>query len=274
MELAHRAEAEGRRPAQPIERGRLMGILAIPQRHRPLALEAERWWKRIGHRGIRSLRREEGRDRPIVGRGAAEGLTREAIARVVSEAAARRAQLVDHGSILRRVRDDRDARVVLGRGPDHGRPADVDLLDRLRQGHIRPRHRRLKGIERHHDQVDGRDPVLLERVQVRGHVATRQDPPVDLGMQGLHAPVHHLGKSGDVRDVANGDARFPQEPRRPARREDLDAERGQRAAQIDEPGLVVNAHQRAADFHALSFTRTRRPVMTRRPSANSRIASG
>ena len=54
-------------------------------------------------------------------------------------------------------RDDRDVGVVLGGGPDHGRPADVDLLDQLV------------------DVIPGRSSGGRERVEVHDHELERRD---------------------------------------------------------------------------------------------------
>jgi hypothetical protein len=93
--------------------------------------------------------------------------------------------------------------VVLGGGADHGRAADVDILHRGVE--VRAlRHRFLEGIEIDVEQVDAADPVLVHRRFVRGRVAHAEEAAVHQGMQGLHPPVHHLGKAGDVGDVLNG----------------------------------------------------------------------
>ena len=57
--------------------------------------------------------------------------------------------------------------MVLGRRADQRRPADVDLLDRLFDGHVRPGDRRLERIEIHHHQLERHDAVLGERLRCR-----------------------------------------------------------------------------------------------------------
>ena len=61
--------------------------------------------------------------------------------------------LAEHGVVVRRVDDDGDAVVVLGRRPDHRRPADVDQLDTRIGG---------ERVEVDDDEVDRFDPVLGE----------------------------------------------------------------------------------------------------------------
>jgi len=99
--------------------------------------------------------------------------------------------------------------VVLRRGADHRGTADIDLLERLGERDAGPRHRRLEGVEGDDDEVDGQDPVLLERVHIGGSVPPRQDAPMDLRVERLDAAVEHLGEAGDVGNVTDGDAGFP-----------------------------------------------------------------
>src|SRR5207244_1007540 len=77
--------------------------------------------------------------------------------------------------------------------------------------------RRLEGVEGDDDEVDGQDPVLLERVHIGGSVPPRQDAPMDLRVERLDAAVEHLGEAGDLGTVTAADAGFPY-PRRGAAR--------------------------------------------------------
>jgi hypothetical protein len=161
--------------------------------------------------------------------------------------------------------------VILRRGADHRRAADVDVLDRLRARHARSRHRFLERVERHHHEIDRLDLVFLERGQMRRHVTTGQEAPVDPRMEGFDPPVEHLGKAGDVRDFPNRDGAVPEKLGGAAGRENLDAKPGQGLGERDDAGLVVNADQRPPDLHRMM---TLRPTTSRRPSANRRTASG
>ncbi len=51
-------------------------------------------------------------------------------------------------------------RVILGRRPQHSRPADVDVFNRVGQRAVRLGDRGLERIKIHHQQVDGRNAVL------------------------------------------------------------------------------------------------------------------
>ena len=74
---------------------------------------------------------------------------------------------------------------------------------------------------------------------------------MDARMQRLHAPVHHLRHAGDGADVGDGEAGFGQRAGGAAGREDLDAVLGQRAGEVDDPGLVGDGDQRALDLEKL-----------------------
>ena len=68
---------------------------------------------------------------------------------------------------------------------------------------------------------------------------------MDGRVEGLDAAVHHLGKAGQVADVADGKAGASERRGRAAGRDELDAALGERPRQRDEPGLVGNGKERA-----------------------------
>ena len=136
--------------------------------------------------------------------------------------------------------------MVLGGGANHRRPADVDILDAGAETGTR-RHGFLEGIQVHRQQIDPADSVPGHGVGMGGHVAQAQQAAVDLRMQRLDAPVQHLGKSGVVGNLAHLDARVGEGARGTASGKDLDSLRFQRPAEFDEPRLVGNGDQSAAD---------------------------
>ena len=134
--------------------------------------------------------------------------------------------------------------VVLGPGPDHGRPTDVDQVDRSR----RPAVGEVGGVGAERvqvadQQVDALDAVGLHVGPVPGVVAIGQQPAVDLGVQ-RHDPVAEdgrgageLGHVGD-RDPGLGDGRC-----RPPAGDQVPAGVGQAPGQIDHTGLVVGGEE-------------------------------
>ncbi len=111
--------------------------------------------------------------------------------------------LLENLGILPGVGGDRREGVVLGRRPDHRRPADVDLLDRLVERHVRLADGGFERIEIHHDQFEGEDAVLGQRLHVLGVVVPAEDAAVDLRMERLEPPVHHFREAGVVGHVAD-----------------------------------------------------------------------
>src|SRR5437763_10666502 len=67
------------------------------------------------------------------------------------------------------------------------------------------------------------------------------------GMQRLDPAIEHFRKAGEVGDVAHRQARFPQQTRGAAGRNQLDVERTQAMGEIGESGFIGNAEQGALD---------------------------
>ncbi len=99
---------------------------------------------------------------------------------------------------LRRAVRSADARVVLRGRAHHRRPADVDLLDQLVVADAAPRGHRGEGVEV--DARRGRSARCrrVEGLDGRPARRAREDAAVDFGVEGLDAPVEHLGVAGDL----------------------------------------------------------------------------
>ena len=231
----------GRAAPPAVERGALMRVLAIAQGLCQLAREHHAARIRLAeHAG------EPVRDRRVVGAGARIGGGGEALAQVEAGGALPGVEFGHQGRVVGGVGDHRDEIVVLGRGADHRRAADIDVLDRRRKIGA-ARDGRLERIEVDHHQVDRRDRMRAHRVRVRGLVAAAEDAAVDLGMQRLDAPVHDLGKAGMVADLDYGESGVNQGFRRASGRQQLDAVAREAACQLRQAGLVGNGNQGAAD---------------------------
>jgi hypothetical protein len=138
-------------------------------------------------------------DRRIVNGGAGISLGGELAPQRECGRAAMLAQFRQHGRIVTRIDDDRHVGVVLGRGADHGRAADVDVLDAgLEVGALGDGC--FERIEADDEEVDGSNAVRAHRGGVIVIVAHGEQATVHLGMQRLHAAVHHFGKAGQLRD--------------------------------------------------------------------------
>ena len=159
------AEAHDRRA---IERRRLVRVLAVAQRLDQPAAEGA-----IVRRGVVKRLREPIADGGIVGRGAGKGLGGEFLAERKRGHAVMRGEFVEQRRVIARLDHDRDVVMVLRRGADHGRPADVDILDAV--GKIAAaRHGRFERIKIDHQDIDGADAVRAHRLGVLGVAADRQ----------------------------------------------------------------------------------------------------
>ena len=251
----------GIRGAQLVEGRPLMRVLAVAQvgglfQHDQLVLgEGLGGVCRVCHvractafftRRIRELPGQPAGDGPVVGARLLEHRKGKALARGQRRRTVVRAHLGQHRIVVGRVCDNRDEGVVFRRATQHGRPADVDVLDRIGVIHVRLGHRLLEGVEVHHHHVDGLNAVGVRVVHVTLVVAARKQAAVHLRVQGLHPPVHDLGKTGEVLDGDDGHARLHQRLRRAARADDLDAKLvGQRATKLRDARLVRDRHNRA-----------------------------
>ena len=238
-------DAGGRRGVG-IEGGGLMRVLAVAQQ--PAAGAAERHAR--GQEVFLALGREPAGDGGVVGGRARERRRCETPAERKAGGAAQRRHLRHHRLIVRGLHHHRHVVVVLGRGPNHGRSADIDGLDAGVERSTVP-HRLLEGVEVDRDQVDAGDPVRLQRRAVAGVIPAGENPAVDRRVQGLDPAVHDLGKAGMVGDVGHSDTRVADCPRGAAGRQDGDAPRRERRREGFQAGLVRDRDQGAGDGPAL-----------------------
>ncbi len=91
-------------------------------------------------------------------------------------------------------------------------------------------------------------PCSLKRLFVRGVAAHGEQTAMDLGMQRLHPPVHHLGHAGDIGDVDDLEARLAQQFGGTAGGDELDALGAQASGKLHHARLVADRKQRAGDL--------------------------
>ena len=157
------------------------------------------------------------------------------------------AELFGEGGVVGGLRHDGDVLEVFGGGADHGGAADVDVLDEFVDMDAGAGCGGLEGIEIDDDHVDRLEAVLGDGGLVLGVDADMEDAAVDLGMQGLDAAVKHLGKAGEIGDVADIQAGLAEGAGRAAGRDELDAEGGEGAGEIDQAGLIGDGDEGATD---------------------------
>ncbi len=131
-------------------------------------------------------------------------------------------QFVDDARVVVGRHDDEHIAKVLGRRADEARPADVDLLDEIVEPNVRLGRSRHERVEIDGHEIDQADVVRRRGLEILGVMAPRENAAVDLGMEGLDAAVHHLGKAGDVRDIDDGEAGVCEGARGSAGRDELE----------------------------------------------------
>mmetsp|Transcript_15992 Transcript_15992/g.42294 ORF Transcript_15992/g.42294 Transcript_15992/m.42294 type:complete len:537 (+) Transcript_15992:169-1779(+) len=139
-------------------------------------------------RWFRDLRRHPLAHRGIVGRRQRVGRRRHVLAEGPSGAAAVLPHLLHHLAILARGGADGDGGVVLRRGADHARAADVDVLNAVRE--VATLGDGLaEGVEVDNHQIDGHDAVLDHFLLVLLDATSGKQAAMHLGVQGLHPAV-------------------------------------------------------------------------------------
>ena len=145
--------------------------------------------------------------------------------------------------VLRGVGEHRHVFPVFGGRAHHGRATDVDVFNRILQGATGFGHSGFKGVEVDHQEVDGRDVVLFNRRHMFGMVAPCQQAAVDHGMQGFHATIEHLWKTGVVSYFGDGKSSFAQELGCAASGQQLNAKLVQLACEFEDAGFVGDGEE-------------------------------
>ena len=156
-------------------------------------------------------------------------------------------QLFQDGRVVRRINDDAGMFIILGCGPEHSRPAYIDVFDRLGQGAIGALDGGLEGIQVDDNQIYGRDVQLFHDAVIKSGAA--EQAAVDLRVQGFYSPVHDLRKPGVVGYVRDPDIIGPEQPERAAGGEHGDAHLLKLTAELHDAGFVRDADQSAPYTH-------------------------
>ncbi len=215
------------------------------------------------------------RNRGVVGGRARICFRRKAPAQVQRNAA--RFDLRERCIHIRAIGANRDEVRILGRRTQHGRTAYVDVLDTVIEARARL-HGCLERIKIDPDQIDRLDAVIGCIFRMRGKVAAIEQTAMHLGMQRLHAAIHHLWKVCQVRHVAHLETCFLQRLRRTAGGHQIDAKRRQLPRPLDQSRLVGDRDQRPPDRDAIGHVfgggfwgrHEAAPALAGRPIASSR----
>src|SRR5690606_35519426 len=117
--------------------------------------------------------------------------------------------LGEYARVIRRVDDHGHATclstVVLRRCAQHGRPADIDVLDGVGEAAIRLCDGFAEGVKVDHQQIDAVDALLIQGLHVGLAVAACQQASVYLRVQGFDAPIKDLRGTRVLRDFRHRD---------------------------------------------------------------------
>ncbi len=159
------ARKPGRAVIRHVQRGPLVGVLPVAQDLLPSPYRGDRF--RPTRLACDLIRREDPgeprRNRDVICGGVRESARGKATPRIELEAAG--PDRGDELGVVRRRDDNGHRRMVLRRGTNHRRPADVDLFDRLVLG-CTAGDRLPEGIEVRHDEVERLDVEFRERLGV------------------------------------------------------------------------------------------------------------
>ncbi len=201
-----------------VERGPLVRVLSVGEVEDLLVGEREV----LGV--VLVMGREPAADRGVVAGGLRERLVGQPVPGRLGDLPAGLLELGEHGVVGLRLDKHGHAAVVLGRGADHRRPADVDVLDRNVGIHLAVGDRLLERVEVDADQVDRLDPLALEGRDVLGVVAAGEQRRVQPRVQRLHPPAEDLGRARELGDIGDLDPGLAQRGGGAAGGEDLDPE--------------------------------------------------
>ena len=225
-----------------VEFGLLVGGLAVAE------TAGQRELERDGITG-RALVVEVGADGAVVGTGSGEGLHRKAGAKLGRGLTVTGPHRLQDTGVVVGISDDGDGTMVLRATANHGRAADIDLLDGFLKGDSFLRDGLLEGVEVHADQIDREDAMLGRLSLMLRIVAEKEQAAVHLRDEGLHAAIHHLGKAGVVGNLPDRDACGGDRLGGAAGGEEFHPLLVKAAGEVDESGLVGDGEECALDFH-------------------------
>ena len=162
--------------------------------------------------------------------------------------------------VIARIADHGDRLVVLRRAAQHGGSADIDVFDRFPSRHAVAGNCLFESVKIHHDEINGGDTVRGGLRDVLRKITTKEQTAVDQGMQCLHPPVEHLGKSGVCGNVGHGKAGLAQRRRRAAGGQNFHTVPGQAAGKVNKPGFVGHGKKGTAYFHQDPIISAREPA--------------
>ena len=146
-----------------------MGILAVAQILGRGELDGVGVREEVLHTAVGAELAQVIGNGPVVAGRQLEGLDGQPEIRRLGDLSARFLHFFQDGAIICRVGDDADKGIILGRRPEHGRSADIDVFDGRLQGAAFFRHGFFKLIEVDDDHVDEVDPMFPQGIACAPH---------------------------------------------------------------------------------------------------------
>ena len=133
--------------------------------------------------------------------------------------------------------------MILGSGTQHGRAADVDVLDGIFQRAFIFGNGLLERIQIDHHHVDGWNAVLLQCRNMFRKIAPRQNAAVHFRMQRLDAAIQHFGEAGVIGHFGDCHAILGQQFCGAAGRQNIDAHGRQRTREVEYASFIGNGNK-------------------------------
>src|SRR5262245_61164958 len=225
-----------------------MRVLAVAQPFHLAQIYLDRVWESHKVGLCRFLRRQEPGDLSVVIGGVFKGPDGEPVAKIERQYAAESIEFIGYRRVIIGIDDHGHVVMILGRGADHRRAADVDVFDRLLHRHVGFFNLLVERVQVDDYQVDRLYAVFAHLRAMLLVRADAEDAAMNFRVQSLDAAVEHFRKSGEVRNVARLDSVLAQQLRGTAGRNDLDAAPGELPRKFDQSPLVRDADERPADL--------------------------
>ena len=158
------------------------------------------------------------------------------------ESGSTRSDSGDNLGVIRRVDDDSDVVVILGRSANHRGTSDIDVFDN-RRGFSAAGHRGGKGIQVDDNEVKGFDAQFLKLLGVRVVSQISQDSAVDCGVECFDSSVEGLRETRDLADLLNVKSRLANRLTGRSRGDQRDTCGGERGREFKKPALVADGNQ-------------------------------
>ena len=136
----------------------------------------------------------------------------------------RRPQFIEQRRIVGCRSNHRHVLVILGRGADHRRAADIDVLDDLFEVRILARSHLFKFVQVHHDHIDGGNIMRGERCHVLRLRPHGEHAAGHSRMDRLHAAVEHFREARQFGDILHGQPGILQRARRSSGGDQFDSQ--------------------------------------------------